>query len=550
MTAWVSAPGYVSRKLEGLDPLTATRVVLERGTAPGLRFTSLGVEVPADEARRRYEATRTPLDLVLVADADLQGADPIQGILRGQFDAPWSWQLRTTIEWSDAGPRVAAAVTAGSWWLVVPRPGLAPSLVRATLSSGAAPGAFVVDLGGPPRMVRVRAVRADTGEPLVGTQCIPYVEFGDDRAFIPGLARSGEGGSADVELPADAFPAPGMRAPTWWAIAPRLRANGRNAIEEADWAAVVDLGAARQGQVLEVRLHPWAKVRGTAWGPDGAPASGAHVASTRKGLGGDTEVGPDGRFELPIPVMHDASETVILFLARGSGRREVDVADVRIEAGKTTEVTIGSPKSRADGGTVRGRLRAGGRPVAGALAMLRPAGGGMAASAGAQPLPPRLTTTDAEGRFLFDGVVPGPRTLVVSLGDARIVDDFKIESTTPLDVQAGREIPVDLDLPEGVVRVRVVEAEGGAASPGAWVIAFPKGGPDETRFPGYRLVPGWSGAADADGVGLLLGLARGGLVRVMALRPGGPEREAVSAEVTPGTWESPTEVVLRLPKAP
>jgi hypothetical protein len=132
-------------------------------------------------------------------------------------------------------------------------------------------------------------------------------------------------------------------------------------------------------------------------------------------------------------------------------------------------------------------------------------------------------------------------------GDPRTIDDFRAEHTGRIDMAAGEVHTFDFDLPSGVFKVTVVDAETGKPIPGAVALALPtdrKAGVD--RFPGFRYRPGWGLRTGQDGAAVLFAMLPGEEHTVMAAADGYSKVE--SGEHLPGTRDRPAEVTIRLKK--
>jgi hypothetical protein len=200
------------------------------------------------------------------------------------------------------------------------------------------------------------------------------------------------------------------------------------------------------------------------------------------------------------------------------------------------EVDFGRPASR-DAASGRGRVTAGGRPLAGVHVGLMPGGVDRDAMMG---------LTDADGRYRWEGVPAGSYALLVMLGDPGLVDDFKIRSVKPITAAAGDDRVLDFDLPGGALRVKVVDDATGAPVPGAVALATPADPRAERdRFPGFELHAGGSGRTDAQGIVTLVGLPVGVPHRV----EGGTldaRLKGVAVDALPVADPAGVEVVLRV----
>ncbi len=132
------------------------------------------------------------------------------------------------------------------------------------------------------------------------------------------------------------------------------------------------------------------------------------------------------------------------------------------------------------------------------------------------------------------------------LGDPRVSDDAMVRGEAVIVSEAG-EVVLDLDLPEGLLRVRVIDGATGAPVAGAWVSAAPEGErADSKRFPGLTWQIGWSGVTDAEGIAWMRGLPPDARFRVVAQ---GPVRAGGTAQVegiAAGTGAAAGDVTLKL----
>jgi hypothetical protein len=314
--------------------------------------------------------------------------------------------------------------------------------------------------------------------------------------------------------------APGLRNATWWVFS-----NGRAAS-----LASFQLEAARGGS-LDVRLPRTGTIRGKAHLPSGAPAAGLTVSTTSKGWSLSTTVGEDGSFVLEeVPTHRKAT----VFLVGNVSKMEFWIQELTLAPGGEAVVAFGAAKGATSTGVLRGRLTAGGVPLAGVLL-----GIGKKGESG-------FATTDADGRWRVEGVPVGETSLFVVLGVAGIADDFSIVSKTPLRVGGGEEVVRDFDLPGGVLRVRVVDEATGKPIAKAYVLAQPTDrGVERDRFPGFAYGPGWCAATDEQGLVTLVGLVTSAPHAVLAVRPG-DRAEGKADSATPGTATAPGDVTVRV----
>jgi len=490
---------------------------------PEVRFRSGSLALSTEEARLLYATAGVEPTVVLVAEDDLSGGTPARTYARRLRGETQSWQRSGVIDWAAGEASIATAVEPGRWWAVVSRPGLPPAFVRASVSATRAVS-FEVDLRPSGRATRVRFVDPNTKEPIVGVRVVPYVEFGDDAAFVAGSAVLCNA-KGEVDLPLAEPGEDPWRPVSWWAVA-----AGRAAPVIVSPA----VASASTGPV-EIPLHRTATVSGKAWRADGRPAVGALVtAVARKGYAVRTTVAADGSYALTgVACSKGAKSREGLGLFADA--TALDAVSVRVEVspGDELKVDLGAPADPArKTGVLRGRITAGGVPVVGALLLLKGEGTG---------------ETGPDGTFRFEGLRPGPIGLMVALGDPRVSDDALLQATSLSVPEGGGEIPFEIDLPDGVIRVRVVDAATGAPVAGAWVAASPEGArEDMERFPGVNWKIGWSGVADADGIAWMRGLMPKASFTVRVMTPIPRQGTEESAGVVAGTGAAPTEVTLRL----
>lgn len=147
-------------------------------------------------------------------------------------------------------------------------------------------------------------------------------------------------------------------------------------------------------------------------------------------------------------------EAVVVFA--GGGSRDDDTwVEAGVEEGETTAVTL----LAAPAGTVEGRVREGGAPLAGATLELRersdsPAAG--LAMAGFPGAGGKRATTDGDGYYAFEGVEPGEYTLEVS-HPARVLP---AQRELVLEDRAAPRLRFDVDLSVSIVEGRVTDTAG------------------------------------------------------------------------------------------
>jgi hypothetical protein len=501
------------------------RVVLERGAPVGVRFVEAGSGRPlsADDVRAAFARSGIEPHAELVWDGALSSTDAAS-FFRTLFGDDRTWRRPAGLEWSDGGLGVGERLSDGMWRLMVWRPDGTPFLSE-PFHGGGEDDAVTVPIGtAPPR--RVRLLDAQTGAPLPGAKVRAFHEHGDDQAFLPGpvLVADGRG---EVDVPAPAPPTAGSgRPPAWWAEAEgragRLPSHGDGPVE--------------------VRLERTATVAGTAHTSEGAPAIGLEVVVPDNGRVLRAVVGPDGRFRLTGVATRapEGRADVVLLEDLGAGR--IVLASVATRPGETSEAVVGTPPSAA-ASSLEGVVTAGGRPLAGVFVTAR----------GADRGPERFARTDGDGRFRMPGLSAGPARVRLYLSDPRASDDFHVSPAEGPTLVAGETRRVEIALPGGALRVRIVDRATGAPVPGAAASARPEPDDGDARDLDTRSVPGWAwrpGAAafaGEDGTALLVPLPSAAHA-VAAQAPGYEPAEA--SGVLPGTRERPAEVTLRLARKP
>jgi hypothetical protein len=348
--------------------------------------------------------------------------------------------------------------------------------------------------------------------------------------------RADAGGELRLPVPNESEDPKG-RGATWWI----RTATHAGSVDQWQLSRWVESG---QG---EIAVEPTATVEGEAFTSEGAPAAGLEVVWNRKGLVLRTRVDSDGKFRLTgIPLRgrdprfpsgtDGESERIGLIEDLAAGK--FLAAAVKVRPGTvTSDVRIGNPVSPDDASFV-GRITIGGRPLSGVHAGLR----GKAHDG-------RMFTTDADGAFRAPGLKPGPYEVQVYFGDPRVIDDFHADFERPVVLEPGRERRMDLDLPDGAVRLRILDAASDAPVVGAVGYGRPADkNLEATRFEGMRYSVGWGGRVEADGTILLRGLVPGHPHVVAAAAEGYAETEQTG--VMPGTGAAPAELTLRIKKKP
>jgi hypothetical protein len=483
--------------------------------------TGAGV-APAPSATPAEAAASLSVRLV---PADKAQVNAVKDMVRRAAMPEAFWQLGDLVTFEGDRAWLSVGLAEPGAMLLVPRPGDEPYLATVRDEGGETLVATVPIRDEVPK-VRVRCVRAEDGAPVPSATLTPYSEAGDDALFVAGAAIVADA-RGEAELPLPGAPPPGMRSPTWWA-----RAEGR-----AGMLASFELTSAKTSPV-PVTLGATATVRGKAYLRSGAPAEGKTVLVGGKGNFQQAVVAADGSFELRGVSVgrppYGERKTQLLLLEDVEALR-IAVERVSLEPGETAEVRIGRPATAAETARLRGRVTTGGRPLPGVLV-----------AAGSESGSRAIATTDADGRYLLEGLTPGDVPLIMALGDPGVSDDAGLRTAKAARVDAGGEATLDFDLPAGALRVKVVDDETGKPVPGALAWIAPEA-PDveKDRFPGFAFRPGWSGIADADGVVVARALPLGVPIQV----EGGTKDRGMKGRTTgalAGDGANPPEVVLRI----
>jgi hypothetical protein len=488
-----------------------------------------GRAIPAEEARRRYEAAGVPA-LVRVVPERLFTAGEVLDYFRVTVSTPDEWAPAVPILWTADGPRLAESPDPGKHRVFTGRPRLAPVLSEAVEFTAAGEEGVTVPLPSRVDVRRVRFVDAVSGAPLAGAMVTPWFEYGDDQLFLPGSPlETDPGGEVEIPVLEDAVRGRG-RQPTWW-------------IETTDHAGLTEWWALRNvdaAEAFEAKVYATATVTGTAYLTSGEPAAGKTLFWHRKGRVVRAAVNEDGSFALAgIATSNPGESRVTIFLVEDLERGAVRSVDVTVSPGKTTEADVGSPDGLSSRAAVSGRITAGGEPVAGAFIVTNAQGKGGGEG---------FVQTDAEGSFRKADLPPGKVYFEAYFGDPRAVDDFSLRRRDgPLDLVAGQDLALDFDLPEGAFLVTVVDDETGKAITGAVALGAPEDREAGTdRFPGFTYRPGWGGFVGEDGRLLLRAMLPG---EAHTLRAGadGYGKAEVTGQV-PGPADRPVEVTIRLKK--
>ena len=530
-TVWASARGRALKRMEGVElAAPATRIVLEPGQSVALLFvTPDGEPILAEEARRLFAGR--PARAELVRDEQFVGGS-IEALIATLMLDPRHWRLPVRVQWDASGARLVYHAPEGRWRLFLSRPGSTPYLTPPfTVADGESPE---VVLSRTPHMRRVRLVDAETGLPVAGATVTPYYEHGDDQAFLPGAPlRADDNGEVALPLHERREGERG-RAPTWWIESDR-HLTGIGEIAFADGL---------ESEVRDIPVFVAARLSGKAYQRTGKPAVGAIVITGRKGRMVRAFAGEDGAYRIEkVPVICLGKRGVVsrrgrVTLIEDLKTMQVTFAKYRLEPGREARIDIGEPVERGATATIAGRITSGSRGLPGVHVVVR-----ARADKGLE----RFAKTAADGRYEIAGLPIAEVKVSVWLGDPRAVDDFKLETTDELELEAGAWERIDIDLPAGAIEITVIDAETGKPVPGAIALARPMDpSSQKDRFAGFRYRPGWAGFADARGVLLARALPEGLEHRV----EGGAQgyEDARVERILPGPHDSPAKVKLRLHK--
>jgi RNA polymerase sigma-70 factor (ECF subfamily) len=507
------------------------------GAAVRVRFLagSPPKELSTAEVEALYASAGTPTTVRLVSETAL-AAESTAGIFKTMFGSPDAWQASARLRFGGEGVTVDPAVPPGRWRLFVARPRSVPWLTEA-LDAAAGGELSVAVPGVDERRTRpIRLVTADTGSPLAGARVVSYFEFGDDQAFLSGPTLTADA-RGEFDLPVDVATSPEQgRSPTWWALADGyagvVHRAPRNEIGSPDPTPEATEG-------FTVRVPRTAVVEGKAYLRDGTPAVGKTVLGSRKGHSVRTEVGADGSFRLEgVPVEdHGFGDTRTgVVLLEDVERGHIVGRQVNVKAGGTATVVFGEPAGSGKTGRIVGRITVGGKGLPDAFVL---------AGAASTDRNRTFRNTDADGRFDFEAVPAGATQFQVYLGDPRASDDFSISITAPFDLVAGETKTFDFDLPDGAVRVTVLDDATGKPLQGAAAWGRPsEPGASRERFGGFAYHPGWAAFTDEKGVATLRGLPLGEVHTIEAGTRDG--KHARAASVHPSGSAAPTEIVLRV----
>jgi RNA polymerase sigma-70 factor (ECF subfamily) len=486
-----------------------------------LRFVDWdGIALSLPDAERRFAG-----GVVRLLPEALLAGGSMQDRLQNLVSPPPAVGRDLPVQWTDGGAEVHADAEPGRFRLAAVRPGRAPTLSGPFAAGRDRVPEVTLTLPADVPHRRIRLVEKASGSPVPGARVTPFFEFGDDQLFVAGspLVADAEG---EALLPIPDSPG-GKRDPdsgrgaTWWAETTTLAAE----------ISPFHLRDGEPGSTTEIPMTARGNVLGQAWLPSGEPAGGREVLWFRKGLIIRAKVAADGRFVVQgIP-----SGRRWVGLVRDIAEMDFESRAVDLEPGSTAEVTFGSYLEAGRRSTLEGRITFGGLPAEGMPVIIRGEEG--------QELSSR---SDADGLFRIEGIRPGRSSVGVLLGDLRVADDFRIDGRLELNGSATRRL--DLDLPDGVFRVKLVDTVTGVPVPGAGVMGRPDDAVEQDRFPGLRYRPGWAAFADEEGRALLRAMVPGVSHTVSVQAPGYEEAEVRAG--MPGTVGHPAEVTIRVARRP
>ena len=412
-------------RLAALPSGMTSITVVAPGWAPQLRKVDLKPDLAAQDFRM---AAGKPVRLRVV---DSAGKPVSKAVVRiAEWKGSQSIQWSRSVDFPNAPflslPRDADAD--GLWqWPSAPND---PVKVH-VYEKGYAPLDIEVIGGSTDRTVTLKAEHrvagkvtdAVTGKPIPAFTIIPVDVFGKDRLVAERYnAVAGKGGRFEYLATRTDVP-----------LRLRIEAPGYRTQDGPEYRVGDDAG-----RTQDLSLKPSRPITGVIVDAAGKPAIKAEVFLAtptdrfEAGSGENHRAFTDaaGRFEFP-----DPGEPWAVF-----ARTDAGVASAEF------------PADRADAGTlklcpwasVRGRFQDGGKPVRGATVFMTPINlDGLGR--------PRLelgleTTTDADGRFEFPRILPGPVVVRIYIGPWQD-DGFRSGPSVPLDLKQGER--ADLELGSG-----------------------------------------------------------------------------------------------------
>jgi protocatechuate 3,4-dioxygenase beta subunit len=291
----------------------------------------------------------------------------------------------------------------------------------------------------PQNPVQVYGRLTEAGEPVAGRMVIAMAE-GEQVMSSMRMARTDDDGAFELEL----------KQPGPVVFSVQLDGGGNpqffeDAPEQEAWHVELEL--------------PTGRISGTVFAPDGKPAAGIPVRITGEdgftptliGLSNRVVTDAEGRyaFQSLEPGAYSVRAGGSMPFGGGDGAYGTQIASgVELAEGSARE---GVDLHLARSGRVEGRvIAAGGEPAGGAAVFVRDAGGRLLS-------PFTGCTSDASGRFVYEGIAPGRVTV-----SARHGAEASAESPEVL-VREGEASQVDLRLQPGTFLIVTLESESGVA---------------------------------------------------------------------------------------
>jgi RNA polymerase sigma-70 factor (ECF subfamily) len=527
---WARAPGFVPTRRSDVDLGAGVTIPLARGREVRLRFVDKGgATLSAEHVAARFQAGGGQPRVEWVWP-EAFAPPSLADFLASRIDGGAAWRLDTALGAGGETTGLADGLPAEGARLLVVLPGGAPWLSE-PIAAGAEEVRVFLDNT---TKIQLRLLADEDGTPLPGATVRVYAEFGDDALFLGGPEQAADGeGRVTFTLP---MPEARKRGPSLL-----VEALGR-----AVWIGAAATAAWRPDQPADVRVPRVATVEGHAWTPAGEPAAGWEVTYWLRGFVLRVPVAADGAFRVKgitswdLSTLGESQKKGRLMLRDEKGGGPHATANVVVKPGGTVTADLGTPRSVARTG-FRGRILAGTRPVPGQFVSVAPGEGGMPdAKRG-------FAVTDVEGRFELRDIAPGSWRLAVLLGNPHVSDDFVLQARAATVVRAGEMTTLDLVLPEGAVRVRVVDGATDKPIPGAAAAVRPER-PEAAKdaVPGFQGTLGSSAVLDAEGRARLEGLPLGEPLVVEARADGYTEGRVTGTLA--GTGDGAPEVVVRLAK--
>lgn len=400
--------------------------------------------------------------------------------------------------------------------------GFAPSVVRTMVEAGAA-GEGAAAKGKPRPPLRIVLGRGSTltgrvvdpqGQPAGGAEVVLSPFFTPETMFRLAFGDLTHTVTTDPKgrFRIERLGGGGFQV---WAEHPSFAAAPRQRIEIPEKPAEIALG--------DVRLVAAAFLEGRVTDERGAPVAGASV--TLRPVDGDfmafhegppvepVQTGADGQFRSG----HVAAGTRVNVSVEHPGYVDAHAPGVEVPRAEPLLVTLQAGRS------LSGRVvDPSGKPVAGARLTPSPETG--LGSFAIQSLRGPRTESDGSGRFLLDGLSPGPLALWV------MAEGYLMKTVRGLQIpETGEAPPVEIVLgPGATVEGRVLD-EGSRPVAGAFVHAIPAQG-----FDGESWIPASGGVRSGEDGRYRVGGLPPGRFQVAAQTPEGRLAEAV-VEIPEGT---------------